>query len=180
MRRVLKSLLLVCAVGALVGLSAVPASAGPVSDPFPIKNVGNSKCLQPQGGSAAEFTPVVQEFCNGSPQQQWQYELIGGTRYHLINTFSHLCMNVFGPTANGTPILLVQCVTVSNEEFNPGQKLPGVVKLMSRAGNRDTNFCVDVPGAQNLPGLAMQLWGCNGSVAQIFTVGEPVTGFAHK
>ena len=177
MRRVLKSLLLVGAVGALVALSAVPASAGPVSGPNPIKNIGTNRCLQPQGGSAAEFAAVTAEPCNGSPQQQWQYEKIRDNRYHLISSFSHLCLNVFGPTATGTPILLVNCVTVSNEEFNTQKALPDLVTLMSRAGNKDTNFCADI---QSPVGATLLLKPC-GSVAalsQTFTVGLPVTTFA--
>ncbi|MEV6641141.1 RICIN domain-containing protein [Amycolatopsis sp. NPDC051371] len=42
---------------------------------------------------------------------------------------------------------------------------------MSRVGFRDSNFCIDVPGNQAVPGPAMQLWQCNTADAQKWLVG---------
>ena len=33
-----------------------------------------------------------------------------------------------------------------------------------------TGFCLDVPGAQITPGLQLQTWRCNGTLAQQFWV----------
>lgn len=161
---------LALALSVLFGLAVAPP-AGAAALYNPIQNVGNNLCLQPEGGSTGEV-PVVQAPCDGSFAQGWKYEFIqGSSRIHLVNQLSQLCMNAFGPVVNGTPVIMIQCVTVSNEEWLPNKKLPEVVQLMSRAGNRNTNLCIDVPGGQGTIGLATQIWTCNGTVAQRFTVG---------
>jgi hypothetical protein len=35
-----------------------------------------------------------------------------------------------------------------------------------------TGFCLDVPGAQTTPGLQLQTWRCNGTLAQQFWVAQ--------
>ncbi|MEU4213343.1 RICIN domain-containing protein [Streptomyces sp. NPDC026206] len=148
--------------------SAVTPSAGVFN---PIKNIGNSKCLQPAGGSTGEVA-IVQATCvTGSLAQQWQFLRLSGGNYHLINQLSGLCMYMNGPVAARSPIAQVECTTVSNEEWKSSSPPPDVVTLMSRAGHRDTNLCIDVPGGQSDEGLAVQIFGCNGTLAQRWTIG---------
>jgi hypothetical protein len=170
-RRRLTAMGLALALSVLFGLAVAPPAGAAPALYNPIANIGNGLCLQPQGGSTGEV-PVVQMPCNGSFAQGWKYVSIqNSSRIHLVNQLSQTCMNAFGPTVNGTPVIMIQCVTVSNEEWLPDKRLPEVVQLQSRAGNTNTNLCLDVPGAQPTVGLALQIWRCNGSVAQHFTVG---------
>jgi hypothetical protein len=155
-----------------------PASASSTSvTPFagvfhPIKNVGNGKCLQPAGGSTAEFAAIVQVPCTNSIAQGWQYTPASGSNhYRFVNQLSGYCFDAFDGTFNGARLLQGTCVPISNEEWNTGAPLPNVVSLMSRVGFRDTGYCIDVPGAQATDGLAMQMYRCNGTLAQRWVVG---------
>ncbi len=145
-----------------------PAFAGVFN---PIKNVGNGMCLQPEGGSAAEGALVVQAPCNGGIAQGWQQVRFNGNNYGFINQLSGFCVDAVGPVANGTLIIQYECKRISNEEWKASAPLPNVVTLMSRIGFRDTGFCIDVPGAQATNGLAMQIYRCNGTLAQRWVVG---------
>lgn len=136
----------------------------------PIKNVGDNKCLQP--ASPVVGSGVVQEPCDNSTAQGWQFNRVAKNHYQLENQLSGLCLWAFGdPAANGNPMGLNTCGTASNEEFNTNTSLPNVVILESRTGFHDTGFCVDVPGSQPTDGLGMQLFECNGTLAQRWVVG---------
>jgi hypothetical protein len=168
-RRGLVSLLLTCAVGVIAGVAAVsPANAAGVF--MPIRNEGNFLCLQP--ASAAAEAAVVQAPCNGSIAQGWWFQQTSASnRYHIVSQLSGLCMNAFGATANYTPVLMIDCVTVSNEEWKSSVPVPEIVTLMSRAGWKDSGFCIDVPGGASTVGLAVQIYGCNGTLAQRWNAG---------
>ncbi|NUK07855.1 RICIN domain-containing protein [Streptomyces lunaelactis] len=156
------------------GASAEPApstSLAPFAGVFhPIKNVGNGKCLQPEGGSTGEVA-IVQAACTGSTAQGWQFLQFSGSSYHLINQLSGLCMYMNGPVASRSPIAQVECTDVTNEDWKSSAPPPDVVTLMSRAGRRDTNLCIDVPGGSSAEGLGVQIFRCNGSLAQRWIVG---------
>ena len=69
------------------------------------------------------------------------------------------------------PAGLNACRTVSNEQFDTHANLPNIVELESRTGFSDSGFCMDVPGASKTPGLQLQLFDRNGSLAQRWVVG---------
>jgi len=153
---------------------ASSASAGHVK-PFagvfnPIRNVGDNLCLQPV--NPVPDSPVVQQRCDGSAMQGWQYihdDSHGG--WLFVNQASGACLNAFIKAENGAPVGLAPCSAFSNDHWDPSNSLPNVVSLQSRIGGRDNGFCLDVPGAANTPGLQMQLWTCNGTLAQRWVVG---------
>ena len=152
---------------------ASSASAGHVK-PFagvfnPIRNVGDNLCLQPV--NPVPNSPVVQEPCDGTPIQGWEYmhDPLGG--FVFVNQASGDCLNAFIKAENGAPIGIDTCRSVSNERWDPTLPLPNVVSLISRIGGSDTGFCLDVPGAETTPGLQMQLFSCNGTLAQRWVVG---------
>lgn len=161
--------------GTATGASAQPApntSVAPRVGVFnPIKNVGDSECLQPIGGSTALFAAIVQEPCNGSAAQGWQFLKVATNHYHFLNQNSGLCFDAFDGVFNGARLLQNTCANISNDEWNTGATLPDVVKLESRVGFRDTGFCIDVPGGAATNGAAMQIFGCNGTLAQRWVVG---------
>ena len=136
----------------------------------PIRNVGNNKCLQPVAPVVS--SAVVQQTCDGSVAQGWQFVSLGSNRFRFINQLSGLCLFAFSPPAtNGDPMGLNTCRDVSNEEFNAGTSLPNVVILESRVGFKNTGFCLDVPGGTATDGVQMQLFRCNGTLAQRWVVG---------
>jgi hypothetical protein len=177
--------LLVGAFAAATTLVGGVAHAGTVTGPVQprasvfvlIHNIANDQCLQPEGGSTQEFAPIVQAHCVGGTVQGWEFQQISGTRYHFLSQQSGYCMDAFGSVFNGSRVLQVSCARVSNEEWNTGRALPipagqpGDVSLQSRAGNKDTGFCLDEPAQSPAIGLRMQLWGCNGTFAQRWFVG---------
>ena len=158
-------------VSGAVAQAAPAAHAKPLVGVFnPIRNVGNNKCLQPV--SPVVSSPVVQEPCDGSLAQGWEIVSLGSNHYRFLNQLSGLCLFAFSPPpTNGDPMGLNTCRTVSNEEFNAGATLPNVVSLESREGFTDTGFCLDVPGGAATDGLQMQLFQCNGTLAQRWVVG---------
>jgi Ricin-type beta-trefoil lectin domain-like len=156
--------------------SASATSITPFAGVFnPIKNVGNGMCLQPANGSTADAAAIVQEPCvrGGSPAQSWEDRQVGTNHYRFINQASGLCFDAFDGALNGGRLLQGECKSISNEEFNTGKELPDVVSLESRVGFRNTGFCIDVPGAQATAGLAVQIFRCNGTLAQRWVVGFP-------
>ena len=157
--------------GGSTAAQASSASAGSVK-PFagvftPIRNVGDNLCLQPV--SPVVNSPVVQEPCDGSAMQGW--ETTGDYRgYQFVNQASGFCLNAFIKAENGAPFGLDTCRVVSNEWFGAAP-LPNVTAVQSLIGWGKTGFCMDVPGASGTPGLQIQLWNCNGTLAQRWVIG---------
>jgi Ricin-type beta-trefoil lectin domain-like len=168
------------------GLAATAASASAAPTPAasvkplaagvfnPIRNIGdglhNGKCLQPV--STDETAQIVQMTCNGSLVQNWKFDQVGTNHFMIVNQLTGQCMNVFDGAKNGGRVLQTVCKRISNEEFNTGTALPAVTKIESRERFRDTGFCIDVPGGRlNDEGLAVQMFQCNGTAAQIWILG---------
>ena len=78
-----------------------------------------------------------------------------------------MCMDARGGAQNHTAVQQWPCNTITNE-FWLYSPLPGktVVFLYSGVAGSSRKFCLDVPGAQTTAGLALQIYACNGSVAQ--------------
>lgn len=162
---------LVAGGGAVAQASSAPAGhITPFAGVFhPMRNVGDNLCLQPV--NPVPNSPVVQEPCDGSAMQGWQYvhDPLGG--YDFINQASGACLNAFIKAENGAPVGLDTCRSVSNERWDPAAPLPNVTSLQSMIGGRDNGYCLDVPGASNALGLQVQLWTCNGTLAQRWVIG---------
>ncbi|MEY9855775.1 hypothetical protein ABH935_001379 [Catenulispora sp. GAS73] len=175
---------------AVAGTGAAAAQAAPtttratshVVKPFdgefqPIRNVGNNLCLEPTT-PAGPNSPVLQVKCAaaGSDEavlQGWQTVQISGSTYKFVNQRSGACLFAFTSAHNGAPMGLDTCRTVSNEEFDAHATLPNVTELESKIGFSDTGFCMDVPGASTATGLQLQLFNCNGTLAQRWVIGFP-------
>jgi Ricin-type beta-trefoil lectin domain-like len=157
--------------GTAAQAASIPAAhVMPLAGVFnPIENVGNDLCLQPV--TPAVSSPVVQEPCNGSISQGWEFVQVSGTTYGFLNQASGDCLFAFIGAENGAPMGLNTCRTVSNEQFDAHASLPNVTELESKIGFSDTGFCLDVPGASTAAGLQVQLFTCNGTLAQRWVVG---------
>lgn len=137
-----------------------------------IRNVGDNLCLQPS--STADTAAIIQMPCDGSAIQGWQDRQISSEHYNFINQASGECMDAFDGVFDGARVLQTQCsgsVGNSNQQYYAGATLPAVVSLESRVGFKDTGYCVDVPGGSSTPGLAVQLYTCNNTLAQIWAAG---------
>jgi len=142
-----------------------------------IMNFGSGQCLQPVGESTAAGAAIVQEPCNGRLAQTWYQDPPGGTIGHYWNANSGLCLDTRGGAANGTPVQQWACNSISNENWEyPEVPSDSVPPLISRVSGTRT-YCLDVPGAQHTPGLAMQIYRCNGSEAQLWWQWPPAPSF---
>jgi hypothetical protein len=109
----------------------VPVAAATIATQLPagahgipsIKNPQTNKCMQPIGGSMDAGAPVVLEPCStspdGIPEQDWFPQAIDftGTRFHLINSKSGMCLDVLGSNTNGTPVGQWPCNSNSDERW---------------------------------------------------------------
>jgi hypothetical protein len=161
-RPILAALVALTAVAVSLALAS-PASAS--STTGELGNIGDNLCLQPLNGSNQPGAAIVQEPCDNSFAQEWAFISLGGTSYRFQNLSSALCLDARGGATNGTPIQQWTCSSISNEKWDTGLRLPDAVPLTSQVSGTHSH-CLDVPGAQPVVGLAMQLYGCNESVAQ--------------
>ena len=162
------------AAALLLSAIALLATAGPadaVGVVFTrLQNQGNLKCLQPENESTQEFARIVQVTCTQTGvrafAQSWQHIDLGNSHFRFQNQLSGYCIDAFDGAFNGARVLQGTCVPISNEEFRTSAAPPALMTLQSRVGFRDTGFCIDVPGASSQEFLAVQLFQCNGTVAQ--------------
>ena len=115
---------------------------------------------------------IVQQPCDGSDAQSWVPQQHGsGNDYYFLNQHSGACMylDVNSPF-NGAPIIQAPCNGVTNELWRTAP-LPQVTVVTTRVGGRVTTFCIDVPGGSSANGLPVQLFSCNGSLAQRWVIG---------
>ena len=148
---------------AIAGLSAPAWLAEANTDA--IYNFFSNQCLQPINGSTGQGAAIVQEPCNGGAAQQWTEVSVGSNVFHYVNVLSGLCLDARGGAVNGTPVQQWSCNSISNEKWQPGEDVSDEIPpLISR-----------VSGKQLLPrhtrgsgsaGLAMQIYRCNGTLAQ--------------
>jgi hypothetical protein len=104
--------------------------------------------------------------CNNRPAQQWKAVSMGGRVFHFVNSLSGLCLDARGKAVNHTPVQQWTCNKISNENWeSPEVSSDDIPPLISRvSGTR--SYCLDVPGGQTSAGLAVQIYRCNGTVAQ--------------
>jgi hypothetical protein len=177
--RVVAAVIMVVSAGLLVTAGTAnaqtpsPKSITPFAGAFhTITNAGHSgMCLQPVTPDFRSL--IVQRPCDGSQAQLWASLFTGTNHYRFLNT-SGWCMSVDSP-ASGSAVLQDECeapgqTTVSNAEWNSGASLPNVVTLRTRFRFVDNNTCLDEPGASG-GNVNMQLFTCNGTLAQRWVVG---------
>jgi Ricin-type beta-trefoil lectin domain len=158
-------------VSLFIGLLAAVAAGMLVSAP-PAAAAGGlhngeyyELCLQPVGGSMEPGAAIVTEFCNDSAEQDWLWD-IGTPVFHWRNGRSGLCMDARGGAANGTPVQQWPCNSISNEnwelyEFGPDDPFAVISRV---SGTRF--YCLDIPNGRDAPGVAMQIYRCNGTPTQ--------------
>lgn len=138
-----------------------------------ISSIAARLCIQPAGRSTAAGAAIVQQPCSSAddPAQTWTVVAYKGIYYHYVNQLSGMCLDApgNGSPKNHDPIEQWPCNTISNEYWVYNPVKPGttgpVFLYSGKAGSYPT-FCLDVPGGQNTPGLALQVYTCNYTVSQ--------------
>jgi hypothetical protein len=169
-RRRLVSLFMGLAMAAAAVLAlATPASAD--RGPFVMKPFGFElrMCLQPINESLFQGDAIVQMPCNGSRAQLWYEVPVGGDRLHYVNAHSQLCLNARGGATNGTPVQQWTCNSITNENWSiqPSDDHHDIPTLVSRVSGTNSH-CLDRPSQGSEIGLPMQIYRCNGTLAQDF------------
>jgi len=135
-----------------------------------IANFSTALCLQPANESKAQGAAIVQQPCTASAAQQWTKVAVGGNVFHFVNQLSGMCLDARGGAANHTPVQQWTCNKISNENWEPGevQGSDDIPPLYSRVSGTKSH-CLDVPGGQlKTAGLAVQIYRCNGTLAQVW------------
>jgi hypothetical protein len=171
---------------AVAALSASLAVASPASADTlgPIQNYGNHLCMQPQDNSSAEGALIVQEPCDlytkgvRSLFQEWygRCQDSGCSVFYWVNRGSQLCLRARGLTgpANGEQIMQWACNWISDVDWVYGSDPIANTFIMESRLSGSRGYCLDVPGASGAVGLALQLYRCNQTVAQIWQAPTPI------
>lgn len=149
----------------LLGLPAV-AQDSPLQ-PFVFYNPGALICLEPQGDSMLEGTPILQQACAPTPAQEWLYVSLGSAGFHFQNALTGMCLDARGGAANHTPIQQWPCNSISNETWQVIAPAKGslVAPVQSSvAGSK--GFCLDIQGGKPMIGFGVQIYQCNQTPAQ--------------
>jgi hypothetical protein len=141
------------------------------------------KCLEvvpdPSGNFYIAGNRIQQRTCDGSPQQQWFLDNLGGQfhdwwpnhpNYHIVNRMTLQCLDdVDGATNNRNPVQQWPCNTSDSMVwglFAIGNPLGDEV-VNSRASK-----CLDVTDGSLADGTPIQIYNCfgEGNIAQHFTM----------
>ena len=118
------------------------------------------KCLSVVNGATANGSVVDLYTCDGTTAQQWQVSATG----NIKNVKSDRCVTpAGGGIANRTALQLGDCTTSANQVFQqPHRTGP----LVGKASNK----CLDVTNAATADGTAVQIYYCNATPAQSWTI----------
>lgn len=122
----------------------------------------NGKCLQP--ATLDQGASVIQMTCNGTTPQQWFISSVNSTRVHLRSKAAPtLCADAFGKAANGTPVIMWPCNSISNENWGFGI----TNNLLVSAVSNTFSHCMATPGSND--GLPIELRFCDGNLSQLWS-----------
>ncbi|MGA7629495.1 MAG: ricin-type beta-trefoil lectin domain protein [Terriglobales bacterium] len=89
-----------------------------------------------------------------------------------MNGLSGLCLDARGSAAKGTPVQQYPCdqkisidKNISNENWEALANEGFPETVVSRVSS-SSKYCLDVPGGNTTPGVAMWIYSCNGTAAQ--------------
>jgi alpha-galactosidase len=119
-----------------------------------IQGVGSGRCLDVNGASQANGTPVIIWDCHQQANQQWTLTDAGELR-----VYGSKCLDVYNAdTADGTAVIIWDCNGQSNQKwrFNDDGTITAV-----GAGK-----CLDVTGNATANGTRLQIWTCTGAANQ--------------
>ena len=147
---------------------AASLSAGEVS----LVRQGSGKCLGLQNGGTSNGTRLEQQSCSASSAQSFVLEQRSNGSYRLAHVQSGKCVAPSGGTGNGTNLVLASCGSSSSQQFRVEDMGGAYVRLVNARSGR----CLDVNGASDSDGAKVQLWECNGTVAQSWNLKDVAGG----
>ncbi|NUP46935.1 MAG: glycoside hydrolase family 3 [Catenulispora sp.] len=122
------------------------------------------KCLDAAAGGTANGTNVDLSTCTGTGAQQWAPQTNGT----LLNTASGRCLTDPNSGPAGTHVQLSDCTGAANQVWTPAASRTGPVPGYQ-------GLCMDVRYANSADRTPVQVYTCNGTNAQQWTVGTNST-----
>jgi beta-glucosidase len=127
----------------------------------------DGKCLDVAGGGTANGTLVDLYACNGTGAQVWQPQSDGA----LLNPQSSDCLEDPGSSATlGTQTEIGTCTGGSNQSWVPADSTSSGGTGATGAVTGYEGLCLDVRGANSANSTPVQVYTCNGTNAQQWTV----------
>ncbi|MFI7005403.1 ricin-type beta-trefoil lectin domain protein [Streptomyces sp. NPDC050145] len=115
------------------------------------------KCVDVQGASTANGTPVQLYDCNGTAAQQWSFS---GSQLRALGK----CLDVTGAsTASGAKLQLWDCTGGGNQQWTYNATSHDIVNLAA-------NKCMDVTDNNTANSAPLQIWECSGNANQKWTM----------
>jgi Ricin-type beta-trefoil lectin domain/Concanavalin A-like lectin/glucanases superfamily/Fibronectin type III domain len=116
------------------------------------------KCVDDTGSSIANGNKIQLYTCNGDKAQDWVVSSDG-----TVRAFGACLDNTGGVAANGNPIQLWTCIPgEADQQWEPGPD--------GYLVNPGTNMCLDDPHSTTVDGTQLDLYVCNGTAAQVWTL----------
>jgi beta-glucosidase len=133
----------------------------------------DGKCLDVSGGGLTSGTPVVIFDCNGTGAQAWTPQAGG----ELKNPQSGLCLTDPGSsTTLSTQVQIAACAATANQSWvSPAGSTGGGGTGATGPITGYVGLCLDVRSASNANGTPVQVYTCNGTTAQSWTVASNST-----
>ncbi|MCU1220183.1 MAG: glycoside hydrolase family 16 [Candidatus Angelobacter sp.] len=136
---------------------------------YNVVNQNSGACVDANGFGTANGTAVQQWACdNAQVNQEWQFQPTDSGFFKVVNRNAPAevwdVTNV--GTTNGSLIQLWQFGGGTNQQWQPVSLGNGTFKFVGRGSSR----CLDVPGASTANGARLQIFDCNGTGAQAWTL----------
>jgi len=136
---------------------------------YSIVNANSGLCLDAQNWGTSNGT-VLQQYTCGSNQsnQEWQFVSEGTGIYSVVNRNAPSeAWNVVNTgTANASPMQLWTYGGGANEQWRAVSLGNNQYKFVGVSSGR----CLDIPGASTANNVQLDIYDCNGTGAQIFTL----------
>lgn len=121
-------------------------------------------CLEVPNASTAANVQLVQNTCNGRPEQSFRFQVLDAATqtYYMVATHSNQC--VVSPSINGTNGTALVQVACSSPTSNPTHHF-----RLERMGPSDNRFrirstiqnrCIDVAGSDTRTNRPVHFWDC--------------------
>jgi len=129
----------------------------------------SGKAIDVRGAGRVNGTAVQQYTTNRSAAQYFRFAASGSGFYQVVNqlTNTQVWDAAGAGTANGTKIVTYGWAGGRNQQWRPVWDSSQNVTLQPRHA---VTKCLDVPGGSTADSVQLQLWDCNGTAAQKFTM----------
>lgn len=153
-----------------LALAALASLAGAArADDFQLQPANSRRCLDVQGVSQADGTPIQIYDCLGAQQtnQLWRFSGVGNGSYQIEAVHSGKCLDVTSASPdNGARIQQYTCLGA--QQMNQLWLVDQVGNDLYRIRSASSGKCLDVTGVGVANGTLMQQWDCTGAANQQF------------